>query len=72
MRTFAETFKFRSVRGTSVGVSYGRFDLAPHPQHFSLEGLFKNWDYIGKPIERQKHSSFNMFDTVYYRTGGMK
>lgn len=73
MKVFAESFDFQAVRGSSVGVSYGRLDLLPHPQYFTREGWFKNWEYIGKPIRRPATSPvFRYNDALYFRTGGMK
>ena len=73
MKVFAESFDFQAVRGSSVGVSYGRLDLLPHPKYFTREGWFKDWDFIGKPIRRPATSPvFRYNDAFYFRTGGMK
>ena len=73
MKVFAESFNFQAVRGTSVGVSYSRYDLLPHPQYFASEGWFKNWEYIGQPIQRPAAVPvFKFTDALYYKTGGMK
>ena len=72
MRTFADTFNFQAVRGSSVGVSYGRFDRMPHPKYISSEGWFKDWEYIGNPIYKPASQQINTIDAMYYKTGGMK
>ena len=72
MRTFADTFYFQTVRGTSVGVSYDRFLLTPHPKYLSSEGWFKNWEYIGIPTGSHILRKTKMVDFLYYKTGGMK
>ena len=73
MKVFSESFNFQAVRGTSVGVSYDRLDLSPHPQYFASEGWFKNWEYIGQPIQRPSvRPVFKFTDALYYKTGGMK
>ena len=73
MKVFAESFDFQAVRGSSVGVSYGRLDLLPHPKYFTSKGWFKNWEYMGKPIRRPATSPvFRYNDAYYFKTGGMK
>ena len=72
MKTFSEIFNFQAVRGTSVGVSYGRFDLKPHPKYFTSDGWFKSWEYIGNPISIPAPQKSNINDFLYYKTGGRK
>lgn len=73
MGAFAESFRFQAVRGTSVGVSYSRWDLLPHPQYFSSQGWFKNWEYIGQPIKKPATVPVFIYtDALYFKTGGMK
>ena len=73
MKVFADSFIFQAVRGTSVGVSYSRWDLLPHPQYLASEGWFKNWEYIGQPIQIPAAAPvFKFTDALYFKTGGMK
>ena len=71
METFADEFKFQAVRGSSVGVSYGRLDKMPHPEYFSSKGWFKSWEYIGTPIKIPAQKTY-YYDYMYFKTGGMK
>ena len=65
MKRFYEQFKFKTVRGTSAGVSYNWFTKQPIPQH-----PWKNhWDYMGEqPTNTYKEPVI----PLYYRIGGMK
>jgi len=71
MRTFKDEFKFERVRGSSVGVSYGRLDGMPHPKYFSSKGWFKDWEYMGKPIIKSS-KVINDNIPLYYKTGGTR
>lgn len=71
MESFANQFDFRVVPGTSVGVSYGWFDLMPHPKYLSSKGWFRNWEYYGTPI-LDLYETFYMGNTIYYNTSGRK
>ena len=64
MEAFANTFNFKSIRGTSAGVSYNIFTKKPEPQHY-----YEHWDYIPA---RQTPSSPVYCTPVYYKTGGMR
>ena len=64
MQAFASAFKFKSVRGTSAGVSYNRFSGQPEPQHY-----YEHWEYI-PPRQIKGNSSYNV--PLYYRTGGVR
>ena len=72
MRTFADEFNFQAVRGSSVGVSYSRYSLEPHPKYFASAGWFKNWEYIGIPIKKPTRKRASISETLYFKTGGMK
>ena len=65
MRAFYDTFNFKSVRGTSAGVSYNWFTKMPEPQYF-----WQHWDYMGENHGPQLRLDFT--NTIYFRTGGMR
>ena len=65
MKAFYDQFDFKTVRGTSAGVSYNRFTKMPEPQHF-----WQHWDYMGEsPIYL---IGMDFTNTIYFRTGGMR
>ncbi len=66
MEAFYGAFNFQTVRGTSAGVSYNRITKIAEPQFF-----FQHWDYFGKVPSTSK-SSFDISNSNYFRTGGMK
>ena len=66
MEAFYSTFNFKTVRGTSAGVSYNRFTKSPEPQYF-----FQHWEYFGKSPSTPK-PSFNISNSIYFSTGGMR
>ena len=65
MRTFYEQFSFKTVRGTSAGVSYNRFSKLPEPQHY-----WQHWDYMGEAPQEVPYEEPTI--PLYYRTGGMR
>lgn len=65
MESFHRNFPFKTVRGTSHSVSYGRILGHPKPGHSWW--LFERWDYLPS-----RHININTNDYLYYKTGGMK
>jgi len=65
MESFYRYFQFRSVRGTSHGVSYSRITGRPIPGR-SWWPLLR-WDYLPKV-----QNTTNIGNFMYYKTGGMK
>ena len=65
MESFYKYFRFRSVRGTTHGVSYSRITGRPIPG-CSWWPLLR-WDYLPKV-----QNTTNIGNFMYYKTGGMK